>query len=174
MSHTVQYNSIRPGKLDYLFLIHKNLDFHVGGRSFFIIHYYIKCSKSGYLLLLRLGKAFKKLILMFYHCFRAATEAIEMISCLLRIEIHVHVIDNGNNEIRGGGVERDAGRDEKQVIKFAWPNNMSWLRCRLGFSLLHSTIMCIGGCRSSSGRPLRGHVPASIDLALEEGRFGAV
>jgi len=33
----------------------------------------------------------------------------------------VPVIDNGNNEIRGGGVERDAGGDEKQLIKFAWP-----------------------------------------------------
>jgi len=35
-------------------------------------------------------------------------------------EIHVHVIDNGNNEIRGSGVERDVGRDKKQLIKFAW------------------------------------------------------
>ena len=42
---------IRPGKLDYLFLIHKNLDFHVGGRSFFIIHYLRKHSKSSCLLL---------------------------------------------------------------------------------------------------------------------------
>jgi len=34
----------------------------------------------------------------------------------------VHVIyDNGNNEIRGGGVERDARGDEKQLVKFAWP-----------------------------------------------------
>jgi len=56
---------IRPGKLDYLFLIHKNLNFHAGEWSFFIIHYYRKCSKSGYLLLMRLAKAFKKLILMF-------------------------------------------------------------------------------------------------------------
>ena len=37
-----------------------------------------------------------------------------MISSFHSIEIHVHVIDNGNNEIRGGGVERDVGRDEKQ------------------------------------------------------------
>jgi len=37
-----------------------------------------------------------------------------MISGLLSIEIFVHVIDNGNNEVRGGGVERDAGGDEKQ------------------------------------------------------------
>ena len=26
--------------------------------------------------------------------------------------------DNSNNEIRGGGVKRDAGGDEKQLIKF--------------------------------------------------------
>jgi len=45
-----------------------------------------------------------------------------MISSLLSIEMRVHVIDNGNNEIRGGGVEKDAGGDEKQLIKFAWPN----------------------------------------------------
>ena len=51
---------------------------------------------------------------------------------------------------------------------------MSWLHCRLGFSLLHSAIICISGSCSSSGCPLRGHVPASIDLALEERCFGAV
>ena len=34
----------------------------------------------------------------------------------------MHVIDNSNNEIRGGRVERDAGGDEKQLSKFAWPN----------------------------------------------------
>jgi len=33
-------------------------------------------------------------------------------------------IDNGNNEIRSGGVERNAGGDEKQLIKFAWPNKI--------------------------------------------------
>ena len=63
---------------------------------------------------------------MFYHCFRAATDicwVVKMISSLVSIEIHVHVIDNSNNEIRGGGVERDAGGDEKQLIKFAWPNH---------------------------------------------------
>jgi len=49
-----------------------------------------------------------------------------MISSLLSIEIRVHVINNGNNEIRGGRVERDAGGDEKQVIKFAWPD-MCWV-----------------------------------------------
>jgi len=44
-----------------------------------------------------------------------------MISTLLSMEIDMHVIDNGNNEIRGGGVERDADGDEKQLIKFSWP-----------------------------------------------------
>ena len=34
----------------------------------------------------------------------------------------MYVIDNGNNEIRGDEVERDADGDEKQLIKFAWPN----------------------------------------------------
>jgi len=88
-----------------------------GGGSFFIIHYCIKCSKSGSLLLLRLAKAFEKLIFMFYHCFRTATDvfwAVKMISSFLNIEICVHMIDNGNNEIRSVGVERDVGGDEKQ------------------------------------------------------------
>ena len=29
------------------------------------------------------------------------------------------MIDNSNNEIRGGGVKREEGGDEKQLIKFA-------------------------------------------------------
>ena len=41
-----------------------------------------------------------------------------MIVSLLSIKISVHVIDNSNNEIRGGGVKRDSGGDEKQLIKF--------------------------------------------------------
>jgi len=45
-----------------------------------------------------------------------------MILSLLSIEICVqHMTDNSNNEIRGGWVGRDAGGDEKQIIKFAWP-----------------------------------------------------
>ena len=36
----------------------------------------------------------------------------------------VHVIDNSNNEIRGSGVERDKGGDEKQFIKFARPKSV--------------------------------------------------
>ena len=44
---------------------------------------------------------------------------------------------------------------------------MSWLRCRLDFSLLYSAFMCIRGSSSSSGRSLDSHIPASIKLALE-------
>ena len=45
-----------------------------------------------------------------------------MIASFLNTKIHEHVADNSNNEIRGGGVKRDVGRDEKQLIKYAWPN----------------------------------------------------
>jgi len=63
---------------------------------------------------------------MFYHCFRASKDICWVVKHDIQpssTEIHVHVIDNSNNEIRGSGVERDAGRDEKQLIKFAWPHN---------------------------------------------------
>ena len=39
---------------------------------------------------------------------------------LLSIKLCVHMIDNSNNEIRGSGIKRDAGGDEKQLIKLAW------------------------------------------------------
>ena len=45
----------------------------------------------------------------------------KMIASLLSIKIRVHMIDNSNDEIRGGGVKRDACGDEKQLIKFTWP-----------------------------------------------------
>ena len=44
-----------------------------------------------------------------------------MIVSLFSIKMCVHMTDNSNNEIRGGGVKRDAGRDEKLVMEFAWP-----------------------------------------------------
>ena len=44
-----------------------------------------------------------------------------MITSLPNIKIRVHVIDNSNNEIRGGGVKKDVGGDEKQLIKFVRP-----------------------------------------------------
>ena len=46
-----------------------------------------------------------------------------MIAILLAskfVIIRAHVIDNSNNEIRGGGVKRDVGGDEKQLMKFSW------------------------------------------------------
>ena len=36
---------IRPGKLDFLFLIHQILCLYAGGQSFFIIHYIVIYSK---------------------------------------------------------------------------------------------------------------------------------
>ena len=44
-----------------------------------------------------------------------------MIASFLSIKISVHIIDNNKNESRGGGVQRDVGGDEKQLIKFVWP-----------------------------------------------------
>ena len=46
---------------------------------------------------------------------------------------------------------------------------MSWLRCRVSFSLLRSAIDCLRGARSS-----KGHAAVSFqafDLALSEGRM---
>ena len=62
---------------------------------------------------------------MFYHLFRAATDvcwAVKMITSLFKHRNTCASIDNGNNKIRGGGVERDAGEDKEQSIKFVWPN----------------------------------------------------
>ena len=44
-----------------------------------------------------------------------------MITSLPNIKIRVHVIDNSDNEIRGGGVKRDVGRDANQLINFVRP-----------------------------------------------------
>ena len=49
----------------------------------------------------------------------------KMITSLLSIKIRVHVIDNSNSEIRGSGIIRDVGGDEKQLIRFAWPKLVS-------------------------------------------------
>ena len=43
---------------------------------------------------------------------------------------------------------------------------MGWLCCSLCFSLLHSSLMCLLGSRSSSGSP---GVPVAVDLAIAEG-----
>ena len=44
---------------------------------------------------------------------------------------------------------------------------MSWLRCRISFSLLRSVIMCLRGARSHQGCPLSF---GALDLALAEGQ----
>ncbi len=41
----------------------------------------------------------------------------------------------------------------------AYNKTMTWLRCRLSFSLLRSSIMCIRGARSSHGHPTKLAVP---------------
>ena len=43
---------------------------------------------------------------------------------------------------------------------------MGWLRCRLSFSLLRSSIQCIRGARSNQGHAT--HLPASIELTVRE------
>ena len=40
-----------------------------------------------------------------------------MISSFLSIEIHVHMIENSKNKIRGDWVERDDGKDKKPERK---------------------------------------------------------
>ena len=43
-------------------------------------------------------------------------------------------------------------------------------RCSLGFSLLHSSVMCIRGSRSGSKHPC---VPPAVDLVVAEGHLHA-
>ena len=58
-----------------------------------------------------------------------------MISSLLSIKIHGHVIDNSNIETRGGGVKRDAGGDEKQL---SLPGHIMFTRACYSY-VLHCT-----------------------------------
>ena len=44
---------------------------------------------------------------------------------------------------------------------------LNWIRCRLSFSLLRSSIVCLRGARSSLHHPIVNH---SVALALLEGR----
>ena len=54
------------------------------------------------------------------------------------------------------------------VVKWDYPysSTMSWLHCRLTFSLLRSAIQCIRCARSSCGHATRS--PPSIDLAISK------
>ena len=52
-----------------------------------------------------------------------------------------------------------------------YSKTIHWLRCRLSFSLLRSSIMCIRGSRSAFHRPASLMTPGdNLDLACAEGR----
>lgn len=51
----------------------------------------------------------------------------------------------------------------------SYSSTIHWLRCRVNFALLRSSITCIRGHRSAVGRPVSA-ATASIPLALAEGR----
>ena len=52
----------------------------------------------------------------------------------------------------------------------SYSQTIGWLRCRLSFSLLRSSILCIRGARSSKGR-VPCSVPLPVDLVHSESRF---
>ena len=60
----------------------------------------------------------------------------------------MHIIDNGNNEIRGGGVEKDAGRDEKNKsslgVKIMFRSSCQYTHS-VAYRLLelHNTLSCV-------------------------------
>ena len=51
----------------------------------------------------------------------------------------------------------------------AYGPTMCWLRCRLSFSLLRSSIMALRGSRSASGRAI--HPPPPVDRAISESQL---
>ena len=56
----------------------------------------------------------------------------------------------------------------------SYSQTINWLRCRLSFSLLRSSIMCIRGSRSSAHHPANPQLPeAAIDRALCDSRVTA-
>ena len=75
-----------------------------------------------------------------------------------------------------GGMGREASTFYKRLatmLAAKWGDPYSqvlcWLRCRLGFSLLRSSIQAIRGARSSCGHPIKGGLP--IDLIRSEAAF---
>ena len=72
-----------------------------------------------------------------------------------------------------GGMANEATTFYKRLasclaLKWDYPysSTMSWLRCRLTFSLLRSAIQCIRGARSSCGHATKS--PPPIDLVISE------
>ena len=77
-----------------------------------------------------------------------------------------------------GGMGREAITFYKRLAdmlsqkrQHPYPTVMGWLRCRLSFASLRSSIMCIRGSRSSLHRPSYG---TDITLAASEGRVPAL
>ena len=90
-------------------------------NMFISFHFKILKSYRGWNAAYYMVKANTYVLPLFQSC-NSCLLGCKVISSLFRIKIRVHVIDNSYNEIRGGRVERDTGGDEKQLIKFAWPN----------------------------------------------------
>ena len=77
-----------------------------------------------------------------------------------------------------GGMGREATTFYKRLAdmisqkrQHPYPTVMGWLRCRLSFVSLRSSIMCIRGSRSSRHRPVYG---SDITLATSEGRVPSI
>ena len=71
-----------------------------------------------------------------------------------------------------GGLAREATTFYKRLASMlaskwdqSYSSTLCWLRCRLTFSLLRSSIQAIRGSRSSSGHPFRS---GAIDLVISE------
>ena len=51
-----------------------------------------------------------------------------------------------------------------------YSKTLAWMRCKLSFALLHSSIQCIRGARSANGRASRGATPP-VDLVVSESKL---
>ncbi len=56
--------------------------------------------------------------------------------------------------------------------KQPYSTTISWLRCRISFSLLRSSIMCLRGARSPKSQ-FNGHLDASVDLTIADSNLSA-
>ncbi len=72
-----------------------------------------------------------------------------------------------------GGIAKEANIFYKKLASMvankwehSYSSTLQWLRCRLSFSLLRSSIQAIRGARSSIGHAVR--IPAAVDLVTSE------
>ncbi len=72
-----------------------------------------------------------------------------------------------------GGIAKEASISIKKLASMlankwehSYSSTLQWLRCRLSFSLLRSSIQAIRGARSSIGHAVR--IPAAVDLVTSE------